>query len=80
MAKRTNQASLKGELDIDFDKLILVVEEAGYVLEDLMKIEITEIVKEAEYTYDVVELLKEFDGKTISFTVKEEQELEPVND
>ena len=79
MAKRTNQASLKGVLDINLESLQNIVEEAGYQLEDLLKIEMTEVTKDSEYTYDALALLKEFNEKTISLTVKEEQELEPVD-
>lgn len=41
----------------------------------LDKMEITEVTKEAEYTYDFLEILREFDGKQVSVSVKEEKEL-----
>ncbi|MGG0865295.1 YonK family protein, partial [Bacillus subtilis] len=41
--------------------------------------EVTEQTKEAEYTYDFKEILSEFNGKNVSITVKEENEL-PVKD
>jgi hypothetical protein len=44
---------------------------------DLM--EVTEQTKEAEFTYDFLEVLRDFDGKQVSISIKEEQEL-PVKD
>ncbi|ANB49253.1 YonK family protein [Bacillus velezensis] len=49
----------------------------GYFDMDVM--EVTEQTKEAEYTYDFKEILSEFNGKNVSITVKEENEL-PVKD
>ena len=46
---------------------------------DLDVMEITEQTKEAEFTYDFLEVLREFDGKQVSISIKEEQEL-PVKD
>jgi hypothetical protein len=46
---------------------------------DLDTMEIVEQSKEAEYTYDFLAILREFDGKQISITIKEENEL-PVKD
>jgi hypothetical protein len=46
---------------------------------DLSLMEITEVTKEAENTYDFLELLREFDGKQVSISIKEEEEL-PVKD
>lgn len=46
---------------------------------ELDTMEITEQTKEAEYTYDFLAILREFDGKQISITIKEENEL-PVKD
>ncbi|MGG1202207.1 YonK family protein [Bacillus inaquosorum] len=45
---------------------------------DMDVMEITEQTK-AEYTYDFKEILSEFNGKNVSITVKEENEL-PVKD
>jgi hypothetical protein len=41
--------------------------------------EITEQTKEAEFTYDFLEILRDFDGKQVSISIKEEVEL-PVKD
>jgi hypothetical protein len=41
--------------------------------------EVTEQTKEAEFTYDFLEVLREFDGKQVSIQIREEQEL-PVKD
>jgi hypothetical protein len=46
---------------------------------DLDTMEITEQTKEAEYTYDFLAILREFDGKQVSISIKEEEEL-PVKD
>jgi hypothetical protein len=46
---------------------------------DLDVMEITEQTKEAENTYDFLSVLREFDGKQISISIKEEEEL-PVKD
>lgn len=46
---------------------------------ELDTMEVTEQTKEAEYTYDFLAILREFDGKQISITIKEENEL-PVKD
>lgn len=65
MAKRVNTASLKGILDIDFN--------AGQAT-------VTEIVKDVEHEYDFFKLLEEFNGKTVSITLKEENELPTVDE
>ena len=49
----------------------------GFLDMDLM--EITEQTKEDEYTYDLRERLYEFNGKNVSITIKEENEL-PVKE
>jgi hypothetical protein len=46
---------------------------------DMNQMEITELAKDGEFTYDFLEILKGFDGKTISLSVKEEEEL-PVKE
>lgn len=46
---------------------------------DLDTMEVTEQTKEAEFTYDFLEVLREFDGKQVSISIKEEEEL-PVKD
>jgi hypothetical protein len=46
---------------------------------DLDTMEVTEQTKEAEYTYDFLTILREFDGKQVSISIKEENEL-PVKD
>ena len=46
---------------------------------DLDTMEIVEQTKEAEYTYDFLAILREFNGKQVSISIKEENEL-PVKD
>jgi hypothetical protein len=46
---------------------------------DLDTMEITEQTKEAEYTYDFLAILRDFNGKQVSISIKEEVEL-PVKD
>ena len=46
---------------------------------DLDVMEVVEQTKEAEFTYDFLEVLREFDGKQVSISIKEEVEL-PVKD
>lgn len=60
MAKRKNSASLKGTLDVDFNIGTAVV---------------TEIVKDVEYEYDFFALLSEFNGKSVTISIAEENEL-----
>lgn len=59
-SKKTNQVSLKGELNMDL-------------------VEVTEVTKEGEFVYDFKQILQEFDGKQVSITIKEENEL-PVKE
>lgn len=42
---------------------------------DLGTMEITEQTKEDEFTYDFLAILRDFDGKQVSITLKEENEL-----
>ena len=42
---------------------------------DLDTMEVVEQTKEAEFTYDFLTILREFDGKQISISLKEENEL-----
>lgn len=65
MAKRVNSAQLKGILDISF--------EMGTGL-------ITEIVKDEERVYNLFELLEEFNGKSITLSIKEENDIQPVEE
>jgi hypothetical protein len=46
---------------------------------DLGTMEVTEQTKEAEFTYDFLAILREFDGKNVSISIKDEEEL-PVKD
>lgn len=46
---------------------------------DLDTMEMTEQTKEAEFVYDFLEILRDFDGKQVSISIKEEVEL-PVKD
>lgn len=65
MAKRVNSAQLKGVLDVSFEE--------GFGT-------ITEIVKDEENVYNLFELLNEFNGKQISVTIKEENDIQPVEE
>lgn len=65
MAKRKNSASFKGTLDVNFNE---------------GKGTITEIVKEVETEYDFFKLLSEFDGKLVSVSITEENEIESNGD
>lgn len=65
MAKRINSAKLKGQLDLNFDE---------------GKATITEIVKDVETVYDFFELLNEFNGKHISISIVEENEIAPLEE
>lgn len=60
MAKRVNSAKLKGLLEVDFNA------DTGTV---------TEIVKDVESECNFFALLEEFNGKTVSITIVEENEL-----
>ena len=46
---------------------------------DIQEGVITEITKDAENVYSLSEILNEYDGKTVTFSLKEEQEL-PVKE
>jgi hypothetical protein len=46
---------------------------------DLDSMEIVEMAKEGEFTYDFLEILREFDGKNVAISIKEDTEL-PVKD
>jgi predicted RNA-binding protein len=39
--------------------------------------EVIETSKEAINTYDLTEILKRFDGRTVSITISEDEEIEP---
>ena len=65
MAKKVHSVGVKGKLEISFDEGVA---------------HITEITKESELTYDFFEILNEFNGKTVSITIKEEQDLAPLED
>ncbi len=65
MAKRINSAKLKGVLDVDFNNGQATV---------------TEIVKDVETVYDFFELLNEFNGKHISISIVEENEIAPLEE
>jgi hypothetical protein len=41
---------------------------------------ITEYTKEDEKTYDLIEFFKEFHGKTVSISIKEDNEPKPMKD
>ena len=64
MAKKVNQVGFKGILDVDIN--------TGEGT-------ITEIVKEVENVYNFFETLMEFNGKHITISIKEENELPTVD-
>lgn len=47
---------------------------------DMDNMEITEVTKDSEKTYNFLEILREYAGKTISVSIKEENEIEPVGE
>lgn len=63
--KSVNQVSGKGYLELHFDE---------------GRATITEITKDDEVTYDFFELLNRYNLKHVSFTIKEEQPVEPIED
>lgn len=65
MAKRVNSASFKGQLDIDWSLGALIL---------------TESTKDGDFEYSLTELLDEFNGKTVSFTIKEEDVIAPIDE
>lgn len=65
MAKRTNSAQLKGMLDIDWALGELVV---------------TETTKDGEFEYSLTSLLEEFNGKNITLSIKEEDQIAPIDE
>ena len=65
MAKRTNSAQLKGVLDIDWS---------------LGELIITEQTKEGDIEYSLGKLLEEFNGKTITISIKEEDSISPIDE
>lgn len=46
---------------------------------DFSNMEIADLIKDKEYTYDFEKIIRAFDGKNISVTIKEEFNL-PVKD
>ena len=65
MAKKVHSVGVKGVLELNFDEGIA---------------RITEITKDSEQVYDFFEIINEFNGKSISFSIKEEQDLIPLED
>lgn len=65
MAKRTNSAQLKGKLDIDWS---------------LGELVITESTKDGEYEYSLSKLLEEFNGKTVTLSIREEDQIAPIDE
>lgn len=65
MAKRVNSAQLKGILDIDWS---------------LGELVITESTKEGVFEYSLTKLLEEFNGKTVTFSIREEDQITPIDD
>ena len=65
MAKRTNSAQLKGQLDIDWS---------------LGELIITEETKEGIKEYSLGKLLEEFNGKAVTISIKEEDSITPIDE
>lgn len=65
MAKRTNSAQLKGKLDIDWSLNELVV---------------TESTKDGDFEYSLTKLLEEFNGKNVTLSIKEEDQIAPIDE
>lgn len=65
MAKRTNSAQLKGKLDIDWS---------------LGELVITESTKDGEFEYSLSKLLEEFNGKNVTLSIKEEDQIAPIDE
>lgn len=47
---------------------------------DLDSMEITEVTKDSEKTYNFLEILQEYAGKTITVSIKEENEIAPIGE
>lgn len=65
MAKRTNSAQLKGKLDIDWS---------------LNELVITESTKDGDFEYSLTKLLEEFNGKTVTLSIREEDQIAPIDE
>lgn len=65
MAKRVNSAKLKGALGIDFN--------AG-------KATLTKTTKDETFEYDFFALLSEFNGKTVSVSITEENDIPTIEE
>ena len=47
---------------------------------DMDEMTITEVTKDSESTYNFLEILRDYAGKTITISIKEENELEPIGE
>lgn len=47
---------------------------------NLDSMEITEVTKDSEKTYNFLEILHEYAGKNITVSIKEENEIEPIGE
>ncbi len=65
MAKKTNQVGFKGILDVNFEE---------------GRSTITEVTKETEYVYDFFKELANFNGKSVTISIKEDNEITPIED
>lgn len=65
MAKKTNSVRLKGSVDVDFSTGVGTV---------------TETIKDVEYVYNLFEILEQFDGKSVTISITEENELPTVDE
>lgn len=64
MAKKVHSVAFKGLLEVDWS--------AGVI-------KITETVKEETFEYSLNEILEEFNGKTVTLSLKEEDSIEPID-
>lgn len=65
MAKKTHSVQVKGVLDVDFNSGV------GRIIE---------ITKDEEIPYDLFEIINEFNGKSVTLTLKEDQDLQPIEE
>jgi len=65
MAKKVHSVSVKGLLEVDFNNGIGVI---------------TEVTKDNEIPYNFFDIINEFNGKSVSIVIKEEQDIEPIKE
>lgn len=65
MAKRKHSLNLSGTMDLDFN---------------IGTGTVTEVIKDAEYEYDLFALLNEFNGKNVKISVTQEDDVQTIGD